>query len=378
MPELYTVSSSVVPIMEEKPSWLTTAVKRVFGCTYKDPNKTPKKCRQYNHSDEEEESKVWVAGKPKVEIIRLKTPPQSNRKLLFAAIAIQSAFRAHLAKRAVGALKGIVKLQALIRGQNVRRQAQRTLKCMHALFRVQAMMKMMTTRVDDRLPCPPRISHHSARKKPIFAAEPPSISHTSIWKISTGAPTHGRNNSVNTIEMDDLQANFRRRLQELSRRQRPVSPGGYQKPMVNSVFQAPGTQSPLKSRPAQVSPASPRNSYSAANTPCHCPAGNLPTATRFSVSGTGREPNYMAATESAKARVRSQSAPRPRPSTPQAEMERRGPPAKKCFHYSVQNHRAGYGGIEQHSVRSGIKDSAGGEISPGSTTQLRCRSGLPR
>lgn len=45
------------------------------------------------------------------------------------------------ARRALRALQGIVKLQALVRGQNVRRQTKMTLKCMQALFRVQARVR---------------------------------------------------------------------------------------------------------------------------------------------------------------------------------------------------------------------------------------------
>lgn len=44
-------------------------------------------------------------------------------------------------------MKGIVKLQALIRGQNVRKQAKMTLKCMQALLRVQARVREQRARL---------------------------------------------------------------------------------------------------------------------------------------------------------------------------------------------------------------------------------------
>ncbi|PIN17238.1 hypothetical protein CDL12_10117 [Handroanthus impetiginosus] len=54
-----------------------------------------------------------------------------------AAITIQAYFRAHLAKRAYRALRSLVKLQALVRGVVVRRQARIALHCMQAMARLQ-------------------------------------------------------------------------------------------------------------------------------------------------------------------------------------------------------------------------------------------------
>ncbi|XWS76816.1 hypothetical protein CRYUN_Cryun01aG0209900 [Craigia yunnanensis] len=419
-----------------------------------------------------------------VHVARLTRPSNYAREHHYAAIVVQTAFRGYLARRALRALKGLVKLQALVRGHNVRKQAKMTLRCMQALVRVQARV------LDQRM----RLSHDGSRKSAFsdtnrvwesrylqdisdrksLSREGSSIAddwderpHTveevkamlqhrkeaalkreknlsqalsqQMWRARR-SPSMGdedelegrpkwldrwmpakpcdnrrrastdQRDPVKTVEMDTSQpysylapnywrTNSNQYHQHQPQNQRPSSP--LHRAQQNApLHHPPITPSPSKTRPIQVRSASPRclregRSSISSQTPSlrsnYYYTGRVGTHASGSGNNAATLPNYMAATVSAKARIRSQSAPRQRPSTP--ERDRIGSARKRLSFpvpepYGVGMGYGGYGhnlrspsfksvsgshfGLDQQSNYSSCcTESLVGEISPSSTSDLR-------
>ncbi|KAM0925999.1 hypothetical protein ACQ4PT_003855 [Festuca glaucescens] len=65
-------------------------------------------------------------------------PPEQARA---AAVAIQAAFRGYSARRSYRSLRGLIRLQGVVRGPSVRRQTAHAMRCMRTLVRVQAQVR---------------------------------------------------------------------------------------------------------------------------------------------------------------------------------------------------------------------------------------------
>ncbi|KAD4889314.1 hypothetical protein R6Q59_033820 [Mikania micrantha] len=110
-----------------------------------------------------------AAAQAAVAVVRLtnqrRTKPYSSGREIVAAVKIQTVFRSHLARKAFRALKGLVKLQALVRGFLVRKRAAATLHSMQALIRAQAAIRSERARrsfTKDHRSEPPEFHHRKS------------------------------------------------------------------------------------------------------------------------------------------------------------------------------------------------------------------------
>ncbi|XP_010543376.1 PREDICTED: protein IQ-DOMAIN 1 [Tarenaya hassleriana] len=111
-----------------------------------------------------------------------------------AAIVIQTAFRGYLARRALRALRGLVRLKSLMEGSVVKRQAANTLKCMQTLSRVQSQIRARRIRMSEE---------NQARQKQLLqkhAKELANLRNGDNWDDSTQSKEQVEANMLSKYE----------------------------------------------------------------------------------------------------------------------------------------------------------------------------------
>ncbi|XP_024359654.1 protein IQ-DOMAIN 5 isoform X2 [Physcomitrium patens] len=148
------------------------------------PDKPKRKARRWSYGkvalSEDKEPDI------KEVVTQTETSVQSNSKFTmfmypsqeeWAAVIVQTAFRGHLARRTLRALRGLVRLQAFVRSRRVMRQANTTMRTVQAITRVQGRLRTHQARMsEDGL----AVQHQ------VWQKSQPIIRKESEWLTETG------------------------------------------------------------------------------------------------------------------------------------------------------------------------------------------------
>ncbi|XP_021648709.1 protein IQ-DOMAIN 23 isoform X1 [Hevea brasiliensis] len=270
-----------------------------------------------------------------------------RREEELSAVKIQSAFRGYLARRALRALKALVKLQALVRGHIVRKQTADMLRRMQTLVRVQARACASRTHVSElrHSSTKPSQSRHTrccsnTNLRDIFHLDEAKLGSNWLdrWMEESFHNSHGnipmRNRhtddekSDKILEVDTWKPQMKfmasdHNSQSFTTLDLPSnlsSKATYQMPTVSSgeILSLNSLKFPLGKDDAVLRNVE-NNPY--VFSPSYRPGSSgrrgpfTPTRSECSwgfFNGYSGHPNYMANTESSRAKVRSQSAPKQR------------------------------------------------------------------
>ncbi|XP_072981075.1 protein IQ-DOMAIN 19-like [Typha angustifolia] len=266
-----------------------------------------------------------AAAQAAAAVIRL-TAANPNKTTSFieedAVIKIQSAFRAYLARKALCALKGLVKLQALVRGHLVRKQATATLRCMQAIVTAQARIHAQRIHMVEEAEM---LSHQQT-----FRRSPQHAPYRHSYEMARTAEEN-----VKIVEMDssESRSNTRCRLScsaaqsEMKDHRFSAYYGGSQTPSRAEQYQQ---YSPAPSAITEMSPRTYSGHFEdfsftiSQSSPQYLSSISVPDGRQPSLDYPFF-PSYMANTESSRAKSRSQSAPRQRSDTFERQSSRRRP-----------------------------------------------------
>ncbi|XP_047941458.1 protein IQ-DOMAIN 22-like [Salvia hispanica] len=300
------------------------------------------------------------------------------RREEWAAVAIQSHFRAYLSRRALRALKALVKLQALVRGHLVRRQTAYAMHRLQALVRAQVRARAVRALMSESPHSSTKSSHFNypgpaTPEKFEHATRSRSMKHEQTMMLkrngsrSSGTPHHhdpekphasrvllmdsrrlweqGDDRSDKILEVDTGNIHHvtskRRTLFYSSH----LSLGSDQNcPSYTTSKDSTARQSVRSMSSGEVQSLSPfKFAEEDPDESAFCTADNSPAfysassrskrggpftptksdGTRSCLSGYSDHPNYMSYTESSKAKVRSLSAPRQRPNYERSSSTKR-------------------------------------------------------
>ncbi|KAH1115563.1 hypothetical protein J1N35_008941 [Gossypium stocksii] len=332
-----------------------------------------------------------------------------------SAIRIQSAFRGYLARRALRALKGLVRLQALVRGHIERKRTAEWLRRMQALLRAQARARAGRAQISEssQSSCKSSHFHHPDPATPekfehIIRSKGTKYEQSSMlkrngskssgrtvdnqeklhsgwyrrvdeqtWVHSTRIGPNDDEKNDKILEVDTGKPNFISKRRNLFHSTHlSLNSDLYSCSFTNSRDSHQTAPSPSSGEVQSLTPMMLSHSEAIQESPfCDAVDDNSPQfysasskgasskrspftpaksdGTRSYLSGYSDHPNYMSYTESSKAKLRSFSAPKQRPHYERSSSTKR---------YSIH----GFGELKSTTQRSAMHANFASKAYPGS------------
>ncbi|XP_047937899.1 protein IQ-DOMAIN 22-like [Salvia hispanica] len=251
-----------------------------------------------------------------------------------AAVVIQSHFRGYLSRRALRALKALVKLQALVRGHILRKHNAETLRQLQALMRAQARARAGRLPFEEST----KSSHFNHIEKADHATKQHEHESPARAKMKRNvydpdkspSPWMERRKGEKVLEVDTGRPSTSPTGRTIIHSSHPSHISDH-----HTTWLSPSLSPLTVAINANGSPF-----YTANNSPAYSSSveGSSKRAlfapAKSSLSNCAEHPSYMAYTESSKAKARSLSAPKQRP-----QSERSSSPWERSK--SVNRHREG-------------------------------------
>ncbi|XP_022995586.1 protein IQ-DOMAIN 14-like [Cucurbita maxima] len=241
----------------------------------------------------------------------------------WAAIKIQAAFRGFLARKALRALRGLVKLQALVRGHIERKRTAEWIQRMQALLRAQARARSGRSQCYE-------VSHSDIKSSSFSTldpATPEKFEHSPHTRSTRFKQMQRSGSRFTTIDVEKIDRILEIENDKTQFKLKPKSLFSSIKLALSSELPSSKeseTQCPFKFSHEVEESSFFSVSSRGASTKKSPFTPTKSDSTRSYFSGDLEYPSYMACTESSRAKMRSYSAPRQRPQYERSSSAKRG------------------------------------------------------
>ncbi|KAB2039470.1 hypothetical protein ES319_D02G012300v1 [Gossypium barbadense] len=149
------------------------------------------------------------AGPPRLVRPRLEPTLRNHHA---SATKIQAAYRGYMARRSFRALKGLVRLQGVVRGHNVKRQTITAMKYMQLLVRVQS--QIQSRRI--------QMLENQARRQAQFKKDKEAESGFGKWTFGQ-SETGNENWDDSLLTKEEMEARMQRKVEAVIKRERAMA-----------------------------------------------------------------------------------------------------------------------------------------------------------